>query len=189
MINGWRKAFGNPSMPFYFVQLAGFMQPVVVQPESEWALLRNAQSKALELPHTDMATAIDLGNPIDIHPTNKAEVARRLTMLALDKTYGMKQKCNTPRCIDSKIGGGYVELTFNDNIKATGGAVTGFIIKDKDGTWAYANARLTSDRTIRLSSPLVQNPVAARYNWADYPGGNLYGIESGLPVLPFASDK
>ena len=116
MINGWRKAFGNPSMPFYFVQLAGFMQPVVVQPESEWALLRNAQSKALELPHTDMATAIDLGNPIDIHPTNKAEVARRLTMLALDKTYGMKQKCNTPRCIDSKIGGGYVELTFNDNI-------------------------------------------------------------------------
>lgn len=189
MINGWRKAFGNPSMPFYFVQLAGFMQPVVVQPESEWALLRNAQSKALELPHTDMATAIDLGNPIDIHPTNKAEVARRLTMLALDKTYGMKQKCNTPRYIDSKIGSGYVELTFNDNIKATGGAVTGFIIKDKDGTWAYANARLTSDRTIRLSSPLVQNPVAVRYNWADYPGGNLYGIESGLPVLPFASDK
>lgn len=189
MINGWRKAFGNPSMPFYFVQLAGFMQPVVVQPESEWALLRNAQSKALELPHTDMATAIDLGNPIDIHPTNKAEVARRLTMLALDKTYGMKQKCNTPRCIDSKIGSGYVELTFNDSIKATGGAVTGFIIKDKDGTWAYANARLTSDRTIRLSSPLVQNPVAVRYNWADYPGGNLYGIESGLPVLPFASDK
>ena len=189
MINGWRKAFGNPSMPFYFVQLAGFMQPVVVQPESEWALLRNAQSKALELPHTDMATAIDLGNPIDIHPTNKAEVARRLTMLALDKTYGMKQKCNTPRCIDSKIGSGYVELTFNDSIKATGGAVTGFIIKDKNGTWAYANARLTSDRTIRLSSPLVQNPVAVRYNWADYPDGNLYGIESGLPVLPFASDK
>ena len=82
-----------------------------------------------------------------------------------------------------------MELTFNENKKARGGAVTGFIIKDKDGTWAYANARLTSDRTIRLSSPLVQNPVAARYNWADYPGGNLYGIESGLPVLPFASDK
>lgn len=72
MIEGWRKAFDAPEMPFYFVQLAGFLQPVVVQPESEWAQLRDAQAKALELPNTGMVTAVDLGNPVDIHPTNKA---------------------------------------------------------------------------------------------------------------------
>lgn len=59
MIKGWREAFGKPDMPFYFVQLAGFLQPVAVQPESEWALLRQAQAKALELPNTAMASAVD----------------------------------------------------------------------------------------------------------------------------------
>ncbi|WP_290155085.1 hypothetical protein [Muribaculum intestinale] len=34
---------------------------------------------------------------------------------------------------------------------------------------------------------LIDKPSAVRYNWADYPDGNLYG-ENNLPVLPFASD-
>ena len=189
MIAGWRKVFDNPAMPFYFVQLAGFLQPVAVQPESEWAALRHAQSKALELPYTGMATAIDLGNPVDIHPTNKAEVARRLSMLALDKTYGHPQLCDASRCVDMHATDGHVDLTFDNDINAAGGIVTGFIIKGADGTWAYANARLTSSRTIRLSSPLTPDPVAIRYSWADYPGGNLTGSLSGLPVAPFATDK
>lgn len=188
MIEGWRKAFGNSSMPFYFVQLAGFLQPVAVQPDSQWALLRQAQSKALELPSTAMATAIDLGNPVDIHPTNKEEVARRLTMLALDKTYRRPQNCEAPVCTGVRTADGYVEVTFNGEIKAEGGVVTGFIIKGNDGKWAYANARQTSGRTIRLSSPLTPDPVAVRYAWADYPGGNLTGKVSGLPVAPFATD-
>ena len=188
MIEGWRKAFGNSSMPFYFVQLAGFLQPVAVQPDSQWALLRHAQSKALELPSTAMATAIDLGNPVDIHPTNKEEVARRLTLLALDKTYRRPQNCEAPVCTGVRTADGYVELTFNGEIEAAGGVVTGFIIKGNDGKWAYANARQTSGRTIRLSSPLTPDPVAVRYAWADYPGGNLTGKVSGLPVAPFATD-
>ena len=31
---------GNPDMPFYFVQLAGFRKPSFCQPGSEWAALR-----------------------------------------------------------------------------------------------------------------------------------------------------
>ena len=188
MIEGWRKSFDNHALPFYFVQLAGFQHPVTVQPDSEWALLRHAQSKALQLPHTGMATAIDLGNPVDIHPTNKQEVARRLSLLALDKTYGQTQACEAPRCIDAKIGKGYIDLTFDNDIKTEGGVATGFIIKDKDGKWAYANTQIVSEKTIRLSSPLISNPVAVRYNWADYPAGNLTGKTSGLPVIPFATD-
>lgn len=189
MIDGWRKAFDNPSMPFYFVQLAGFQQQVTVQPESEWALLRHAQSKALALPCTGMATAIDLGNPVDIHPTDKEEVARRLSLLALHHTYGRPQHCDAPKCTDVQTGNGYIDLFFDNDVKATGEVVTGFIIKGNDGKWVYANGRLTSPRTVRLSSPLTPVPVAARYNWADYPGGNLNGCLSGLPVTPFATDK
>lgn len=79
-------------------------------------------------------------------------------------------------------------LKFNGAVKPTSSALTGFIIGDKDGKFAYANARLEGTDTIVLSSPLVSKPTAARYNWADYPGGNLYGV-TGLPVAPFATDK
>lgn len=188
MIQGWRKAFDDPDMPFYFVQLAGFLQPVVVQPDSKWALLRHAQSKALELPNTAMATAIDIGNPVDIHPVNKAEVARRLAIIALDKVYGMKQICEAPAYTSVINDGKSVTLTFSGPVKAVGRVVTGFIIGDRSGRWVSGCSKMIDDRTIRISSPLIDDPVAVRYDWADYPGGNLYGANN-LPVLPFATDK
>lgn len=188
MIEGWRKAFDDPDMPFYFVQLAGFLQPVAVQPDSKWALLRHAQSKALDLPNTAMATAIDIGNPVDIHPVNKAEVARRLAIIALDKVYGMKQICEAPACTSVVNDGKSVTLTFSGPVKAVGGVATGFIIGDRSGRWVSSCSKIIDDRTIRISSPLIDDPVAVRYDWADYPGGNLYGANN-LPVLPFATDK
>lgn len=188
MIEGWRKAFDDPDMPFYFVQLAGFLQPVAVQPDSKWALLRHAQSKALELSNTAMATAVDIGNPVDIHPVNKAEVARRLAIIALDRVYGMKQICEAPACTSVVNDGKSVTLTFSGPVKAVGGVATGFIIGDRTGKWVSAGARMIDDRTIRISSPLIDDPVSVRYDWADYPGGNLYGANN-LPVLPFATDK
>ena len=188
MIQGWRKAFDDPDMPFYFVQLAGFLQPVAVQPDSKWALLRYAQSKALDLPNTAMATAVDIGNPIDIHPVNKAEVARRLAIIALDRVYGMKQICEAPACTSVVNDGKSVTLTFSGPVKAVGGVATGFIIGDRSGRWESGCSKRIDDRTIRISSPLIDDPVAVRYDWADYPGGNLYGANN-LPVLPFATDK
>ena len=188
MIEGWRKAFDDPDMPFYFMQLAGFLQPVVVQPDSRWALLRHAQSKALELPNTAMATAVDIGNPVDIHPVNKAEVARRLAIIALDRVYGMKQICEAPACTSVVNDGKSVTLAFSGPVKAVGGVATGFIIGDRTGKWVSGCSKMIDDRTIRISSPLIDDPVAVRYDWADYPGGNLYGANN-LPVLPFATDK
>lgn len=188
MIQGWRKAFDDSDMPFYFVQLAGFLQPVAVQPDSKWALLRHAQSKALELPNTAMATAIDIGNPVDIHPVNKAEVARRLAIIALDRVYGMKQICEAPACMSVVNDGKCVTLTFSGPVKTVGGVATGFIIGDRTGRWVSGCSKMIDDRTIRISSPLIADPVAVRYDWADYPGGNLYGANN-LPVLPFATDK
>lgn len=72
-------------------------------------------------------------------------------------------------------------------VKPAGGVALGFIIGDKEGKWAYAHSKQIDDRTIELASILIDKPSAVRYNWADYPDGNLYG-ENNLPVLPFASD-
>ena len=44
--------------------------------------VREAQRLTLGLPNTAMASAIDIGNPLDIHPLNKQEVGRRLALAA-----------------------------------------------------------------------------------------------------------
>ena len=71
MITDWRRAW-KQDFPFYFVQLANYLKPEEVQPDSKWAALRDAQAHALHLPNTGMACAIDLGEAYDIHPkTNR----------------------------------------------------------------------------------------------------------------------
>ena len=184
MIRNWRNLWQNDSMPFYFVQLAGFLSPVPVQPESEWAKLREAQAAACELPNTDMITAIDLGNPSDIHPKNKQEVARRLSLLALGHDYGRDMVYNAPKVSEIAPRGNEIIITFNAPVTSTTSAITGFIVAGSDGKYTTATPRQIDERTIAISAPSVKKPVSVRYNWADYPCGNLYG-STGLPVAPF----
>lgn len=87
LITDWRRQWRS-NFPFYFVQLANFMESKKIQPNSEWAALREAQTKALKLDQVGMAVTIDIGLADDIHPKNKQEVGRRLALLALAGSYG-----------------------------------------------------------------------------------------------------
>lgn len=188
MVKGWRDAFNNPDMPFYFVQLAGYLAPNYCQPDSKWAALRNSQLSVLNLDNTGVAVAIDLGNPGDIHPKNKQEVARRLSLLARNKTYGQEVACEAPQCVKSAVSGSKLTLTFDAPVHATSAAALGFIIGDKDGNWQPAVAEISTDGlTVTLTAAKIKKPVAARYDWADYPNGNIYSADN-LPVAPFATD-
>lgn len=188
LINDWRGLW-DKEFPFYFVQLAGWLQPKTVQPDSEWAALRNAQSKALSLPNTSMVSAIDLGNPADIHPRDKQTVAHRLAMTALNRDYGKKDiEYMAPVCTGMKADGSKLTLTFDRDLHPTSAAVIGFIIGDAAGNFAQAMTEMPDKRTVVLSSPRIKHPDRARYNWADYPNGNLY-TRAGIPLAPFATDK
>lgn len=187
MIESWRKIWGKDT-PFYFVQLAGYLAPNPLQPESEWAALRNAQAAALKLPNTGMAVAIDLGHPTDIHPRNKQDVADRLARLALARDYGKNIAFRAPTVKEVKAVGGKLRLTFDGPVTTATPAVTGFMVGDGKGTFAVASAKQTAPNVVELSSMKIASPKVARYNWADYPGGNLRS-EAGLPVAPFATDK
>lgn len=66
----------------------------------------------------------------------------------------------------------------------------GFIIAGADRRWYPARARerkLDGKWTIEVSSPLVPEPVAVRYGWANWPTGNLVGRER-LPLATFRTD-
>lgn len=184
LIKDWRTLWKQEDLPFYFVQLAGYLRPQPIQPESQWAALRQAQADALTLPHTGMAVAIDVGNPDDIHPKNKQEVARRLALLALRHTYNKNNiVAEAPALVRSeRQGENEVVLTFDTDLVAASNVPTGFIVETASGEWQQPEATLTSSRTIVLkaSSPIR----SVRYNWADYPDGNLRG-RTLLPVAPF----
>lgn len=187
LIKDWRNLWGE-DMPFYFVQLAGYLQPQAVQPDSKWAALRNSQAKALSLNHTGMATAIDLGNPSDIHPTNKQDVAHRLALIALNKDYGFDNIFSGPVCESVEYGPDSVIIKFNEEIVPTSSSLTGFIIAGEDEEYTTGTPIMTDSKTLEVSANGIKNPRHVKYNWADYPNGNLYG-KTGLPVAPFTNDK
>lgn len=190
LITDWRKQFGNPDMPFYFVQLANFLERKDVQHDSQWAALREAQSKAQQLAHTGMVTNIDLGEAYDIHPKNKQAVARRLGALSLADTYGKKILGLAPSYKNCTVENATVRIRFE--IPAIGekfvqdADVKGFTLAGPDRKFYPAQAHTEGDEVV-VSSPYVSVPVAVRYGWADNPDCTLQ-TPSGLHVAPFRSD-
>ena len=82
MIQDWRKRWGW-RFSFYYAQLAPYLYKVPLSGSG----LREAQMRSLNVPNTGMAATIDVGNPFDIHPTDKQTVAHRLAKWALARNY------------------------------------------------------------------------------------------------------
>jgi sialate O-acetylesterase len=207
LVNGWRKVFQNKDFAFYWVQLANF------QKENEnpaggdgWAKIREAQTKALDIPHTGMAVAIDLAdahNPNDIHPRNKQDVGGRLAQWALHQTYGKKDLVPTgPLYKSHKIKGNAIHLSFDHigkglmvgkktklepTAEVKGGELEHFAIAGEDKKWFWAEATIDGE-TVVVKSSDVPKPVAVRYGYTMNPAtANLYNKE-GIPASPFRTD-
>lgn len=187
MIRDWRRAWGDPTLPFYFVQLPNFADN---QPDGQtWARLREAQAKALELPATGMAVAIDIGDPEDIHPLHKREVGRRLALIAMGKLYGGTAGFSGPVFAGATSEGGAMRVGFThaaEGLVAHDRPVQALELAGADRVFHPATAKIAGD-TMLVSSPLVPAPVAVRYAWSNAPAANLYN-GAGLPAEPFRSD-
>ena len=68
LIEQWRKEQGQGDFSFYWAQLADFKAEAATPGESDWAELRETQTKTLSLPNTGQAVIIDVGEGRDIHP-------------------------------------------------------------------------------------------------------------------------
>jgi sialate O-acetylesterase len=188
MIRDWRKAW-NKDFPFYFVQLANFMERKSEPQESNWAKLREAQLQTLHLENTGMAVIIDIGDAKDIHPKNKQEVGRRLALAAEANTYKQQIDFSGPIYRTYQIDGDKIRIQFDyaNGLKSGDGkALTGFAIAGSDHIFHWANAVIEGTEVI-VGSPNVKFPVAVRYAWADNPACNLYN-EANLPASPFRTD-
>ena len=203
LINGWRAQWNEPNLPFLFVQLPGFNRRGPATAPSEWALLREAQAMTLKLPQTAMAVTIDLSLPRQIlHPKNKANVGRRLALLARADVYGEKVDAVGPTFQSMQIDAGKATIHFTNTAGGLmlGGMpdeagvlpttqpteLTGFEIASADHKFLPATATIDGD-TVIVSSEKVPTPVAVRYGWANNPAVDLYN-HSGLPAAPFRTD-
>ena len=79
---GWRAQFG-PQARMLVVQLADFGQRRAEPAASGWAQLRQAQLRAVQADgNAALVTAVDIGEPTDIHPANKNDLGLRLAAIA-----------------------------------------------------------------------------------------------------------
>ena len=185
LVTSWRALWGD-ELPFAWVQLPNFTAP-----HEGWPRVREAMLQALELPKTGMAITIDIGDPKNIHPTNKQEVGRRLSLWALGTVYGKNVAATSgPLPAGSSVGGSAITVSFkhaNGGLKTQdGGPVKGFQIAGADRQWRPATAKIDGD-TVVISSPDVASPVAVRYAWLDNPDCNLCS-EADLPASPLRTD-
>ena len=193
LITDWRKCWQNPTMPFYFVQLANYLQPSDLQPDSQWALLRESQADALCLPHTGMVSNIDLGDANDIHPKTKREVGRRMAAIALHETYGKKKVPFTAPIYDHyTVESDGVHLHFatpqGSEALVQEDNLPGFIMAGADRRWHVAKAKVVAANEVVVTCQDVAVPMAVRYGWADNPTCTLR-TASNLHVAPFRTDR
>ena len=183
MIEDWRHAWGEGPFPFYFVQLANFTT------NGWWPLLRESQTETLALKNTAMAVTIDVGNPKDIHPTDKQTVGHRLALPARALVYGENIVYSGPAFRQMTTEGSRARIWFDSTgagLALRGdGPLTGFEVAGVDGAFVPAEAGI-DEGTVLVSSPAVKQPVQVRYAWQDNPAGNLIN-KDGLPASPFRS--
>ncbi|MBX2922818.1 MAG: beta galactosidase jelly roll domain-containing protein [Chitinophagaceae bacterium] len=193
MIKDWRDRW-KETFPFLFVQLASFNAAGGNSTKgSSWAELREAQDLTLQAsPKTGMAVIHDIGNPGNIHPSNKQDVGKRLALHALKMVYGQDVIAQGPRYASMQKEGNKITLSFSNT--GTGlvannkyGYLNGFEIAGANKVFHWAKAEIRDGKII-VWSDAVKDPVAVHYGWADdNMEANLFNKE-GLPAAPFRTD-
>jgi sialate O-acetylesterase len=186
LITDWRRNWAEGDFPFFFVQIANYKASA----SENWPEVRDAQRQALSLVNTGMAVTIDIGNPDNIHPTNKQDVGLRLALAARAVAYGENIEYSGPLFRQATPLNNSLQVWFDHvgkGLIAKGGELRGFEIAGSDAKFVPAEARIEGSSVI-VSSTSVANPVYVRYAWSNNPDCNLFNAD-GLPASPFRSLK
>jgi sialate O-acetylesterase len=188
LIADTRKQFNSPNATYIVAQLPNYMDFNYVPQESNWAVLRESQMKATDIPNTAVTVNIDLGEWNDIHPDNKKDVGERMALAARKLAYGENIVYSGPTYKEHKIDGNKVTITFAN----TGSGIVSiddeelrwFAVAGADKRFVWAQAKIEGNNVI-VWSDAVANPVFVRYAWADNPPNVNFYNKEGLPASPF----
>ena len=214
LINGWRKNWGRPDLPFYFTQQQHYGEP---DPDHVgFADLREAQTLFfLRAKNVGMVPQHDLNSarPTGIHYFNKLDPGKRLARWALAHQYGRDIPYTGPIFKSYTIDGDKVRVRFEQRGPGGGLMVASkgmqadyrkdpssyveparetpgeklkhFRLAGKDKVWHPAEAVIDGDEVV-VTSKAVPQPRGVQYAYcATAMGANLYN-RAGLPAIPFA---
>ncbi|MBC8290611.1 MAG: hypothetical protein H8E37_09865, partial [Planctomycetes bacterium] len=214
LVNGWRKRWRRPDLPFYFTQLQCYGEP---DPNNVgFADLREAQTLFFRnSEHIGMVAQHDLNpaRPTGIHPYNKLDPGKRLARWALAHEYGREIAFVGPIYKSHTIKGDTVRVQFEQRGPGDGLMVGSkgleadakespdafvepargtpgeplkhFRLAGKDKVWHDAQAVIDGNEIV-VRSKAVPEPVGVQYACNNSPiGANLYN-RAGLPAIPFA---
>lgn len=193
LVGDWRKSWGQGDFPFLYVQLANYGAPIEAPVKNDIMMtVREAQVQNLSIPNTAMAVAIENAGdePKNIHPKNKQAIGYRLGVAARAKVYGEKVEYSGPMYKSYKVEGDKIRLFFDHvgkGLVAKDGNLTGFAICGDDKKFVWADAKIDG-KTIVVSSPEVNKPIAVRYAWSVNPPASLSN-KSGLWSPNFRTDN
>ncbi|MEO2016298.1 MAG: sialate O-acetylesterase [Fuerstiella sp.] len=214
LINGWRKTWGRPDLPFYFTQMQCYGEPdsdnvgFADIRESQTLFFMNATSVGM-VPQYDLNPA----RPTGIHYYNKLDPGTRLARWALAHEYGREIAYTGPIYKTHIIEGDTVRVRFEQRGPG-GGLMVGskglesegridpdayveparetraqplrhFRLAGSDKVWHAAEAVIEGNEVV-VRSKAVPKPHGVQYAYSASPiGANLYN-RAGLPATPFA---
>lgn len=186
LVADWRERWQQGAFPFYFCQLSGISTEKGYHSEL-WPEFRDQQRRFLEtLPNTGFAVTHDLGDRVNIHPTNKRDVGERLARVALAKTYGQSIEWSGPAPLRLTVEGDALRLYFDhaDGLRTSDGAAPiSLEVAGADGVFHPATGVIEKE-TILVHSPKVPQPVQVRHGWQPFTVTNLVNA-AGLPCSTF----
>ncbi|MFC1805688.1 sialate O-acetylesterase [Planctomycetota bacterium] len=213
LMNGWRKNWGRPDLPFYFTQQQHYGDP---DPDHVgFADLREAQTLFfMRAKNVGMVPQHDLNSarPQGIHYYNKLDPGKRLARWALAHQYGKDIPYTGPIFKSCAVDGDKVRVQFEQRgpggglmvaskglqadyrkdpsayvepARATPGEkLKHFRLAGKDKVWHPAEAVIDGDEVV-VTSKAVPEPRGVQYAYCATPmGANLYN-RAGLPAIPF----
>lgn len=200
MIAGYRKKW-EEELPFFYVQLPNFSAEVYEKDRhalySDWPGIREAQRRALKIPGTGMAVAIDLGEDNDLHPLNKEGIGYRLAMQAAAALYGTGTECSGPQIcgIEMGCGGMQVKLRFRNaagmyaRSEEKGMEVKDFELMDRKGRLHPVKAVIAGESVILTWEEEMAGIQEIRYCYRNTNAGALLYNKAGFPMSPFRLER
>jgi sialate O-acetylesterase len=189
LVEGWRKKWNLPDMPYYLVQLAPYKYGGDENLLPEMWEAQAAMPK--KIPHTGYTVINDIATLDNIHPPNKQDVGARLANQALNRTYGIKEiEWSGPIYRNYAIEKDRIRINFDfaKGLKTRDGkSPDWFEICGADGRFVKAHAKITGE-SVLISSPEIKNPIAFRFAWHQLAEPNLVN-HLGLPTGAFRDGK
>jgi sialate O-acetylesterase len=207
MLDAWRSIFQQPAAPFYYVQIAPYYYTQRKKDKLKHTVKLLAefgemQTRCLELPYTGQVVVTDLVDDLsNIHPSYKWEVGRRLSLIALAKTYNKDQlvysgpmfqsaqaKKNKLILTFSHVGSGLTagvhDQRSNDFQTVSNEELSWFEVAAANDTVFHPAKAVIQGNTVVLTCPEVKKPKQIHFAWNEAAMPNFFNRE-GLPAVPF----